>query len=226
MLMRLPLLTRVQKSRGQHQGISPNPQGHTSSSPASIVAEYCLVIATFILLLILPKSRGRRGQQTTVAGEGGRQRHGCGVGNVSLFSYTCGSASSLSHALLPVSKRRRRPRHERSESAVCKENTPSALPHGCAFIRFCTEEDFSLMAQTLFTTKTRALSLSLSWQQDKKAPERHHRCCDGRIGCITDQYSLSFMDLRYFSRRHTHTQEDFLKSASVSLPQNTKLKQH
>lgn len=74
MLMRLPLLTHVQKSRGQHQGISPNPQGQTSSSPASIVAEYCLVIATFILLLILPKSRGRRGQQTTVAGEGGEAK--------------------------------------------------------------------------------------------------------------------------------------------------------
>lgn len=69
MVMRLPLLTRVQESRGQHQGNSPDPQGHTFS-PVSIVAEYCLVIATFILLRILPKSRGRQGQQTTVAGAG------------------------------------------------------------------------------------------------------------------------------------------------------------
>lgn len=176
MLMRPPPLTHVQKSRVQRQGIGPNPQGHACSG-----LHCCGILPRHLHFYSpsnSPRIQGKRGW-----GEAKTPPGVLGI-RVSLLSFTCGSASSLAHALLPnaLSKRRRRPRHESSESTVCKENTPSALPHGCAFIRLCTEEDFSLVAQTLFTAQTQAprslslygcQALSLSWQQAKNAPERH-----------------------------------------------------
>lgn len=91
------------------------------------------------------------------------------------------------------------------------------------------------MAQTPFTTKTRALSLSLvlklslSWQQDKKAPERHLNIAAVMEGCdasLASTPAALWIYVILAEDTHTHAQEDFLKSVSASFRQNAKLKHH
>lgn len=98
MLMRLPLLTHVQKSRGQRQGIGPNPQGHTCSSL------HCCGILPRRLHFYSPSNSPRVQRKTGAAdhcpaggrGAGERQRHRWGGGWES--EYHC----SLSRVARPL----------------------------------------------------------------------------------------------------------------------------